>query len=100
VTVTGYAVRCITKNGYESRRDICLRPEQFVGRVRWIGHVQYHRHWRAVVSRAHTATGFGARAMLARIPQMNPELGADSSDFLGFPEGPFVLVAGRLQSEP
>src|SRR6266446_3425376 len=31
---------------------------------------------------------------------MNTEFEAHRSDFPGFPEGPFVLVAGRLQSEP
>jgi len=31
---------------------------------------------------------------------MNTEFEALRSDFPGFPEGPFVLVAGRLQSEP
>src|SRR5262245_1098061 len=37
-------------------------------------------------------------AIWTGIPQMNPELVADDSDLLGFPEvvGPFV--AGRLQS--
>jgi hypothetical protein len=30
---------------------------------------------------------------------MNTEFEADRGDFPGFPEGPFVLVAGRLQSE-
>ena len=31
---------------------------------------------------------------------MNTEFEAHLSDFPGFPEGPFVLAAGRLQSEP
>jgi hypothetical protein len=31
---------------------------------------------------------------------MNTEFEAHCSDFPGFPEGPLVLVAGRLQSEP
>jgi hypothetical protein len=31
---------------------------------------------------------------------MNTEFEAHGSDFPGVPEGPFVLVAGRLQSEP
>lgn len=31
---------------------------------------------------------------------MNTEFEAQRSDFPGFPEGPFVLVAGRPQSEP
>jgi hypothetical protein len=31
---------------------------------------------------------------------MNTEFEVHRSDFPGFPEGPFVLVAGRLQSEP
>ena len=31
---------------------------------------------------------------------MNTEFEAHRSDFPGFPEGPFVLVAGRLESEP
>ena len=31
---------------------------------------------------------------------MNTEFEAHRSDFPGFPEGPFVLVVGRLQSEP
>jgi hypothetical protein len=31
---------------------------------------------------------------------MNTEFEAHRSDFPGVPEGPFVLVAGRLQSEP
>jgi hypothetical protein len=31
---------------------------------------------------------------------MNTEFEAHRSDFPGFPEGPFVLVAGRLRSEP
>jgi len=31
---------------------------------------------------------------------MNPEFEAHGSDFPGLPEGPSVLVAGRLQSEP
>jgi hypothetical protein len=31
---------------------------------------------------------------------MNPELGADGSGFLGLPEEPALLVAGRLQSGP
>ena len=37
---------------------------------------------------------------LTGIPQMNPELGADGSGFLGLPGGPTLLVAGRLQSGP
>jgi len=31
---------------------------------------------------------------------MNTEFEAHRSDFPGFPEGPFGLVASRLQSEP
>jgi hypothetical protein len=31
---------------------------------------------------------------------MNIEYEAHRSDFPGFPEGPFVLMTGRLQSEP
>jgi hypothetical protein len=31
---------------------------------------------------------------------MNTEFEPHRSDVPGFPEGPFVLVAGRLQSEP
>ena len=31
---------------------------------------------------------------------MDTEFETHRSDFRGFPEGPFVLVAGRLQSEP
>jgi hypothetical protein len=31
---------------------------------------------------------------------MNTEFEAHRSEVLRFPEGPFVLVAGRLQSEP
>jgi len=32
--------------------------------------------------------------------RMNPDFEVHGSDFPGFPEGPFVLIAGRLQSEP
>jgi hypothetical protein len=31
---------------------------------------------------------------------MDSEFEAHRSDFPGFPEGPFVLLAGRLQSKP
>jgi hypothetical protein len=31
---------------------------------------------------------------------MNTEYEAPRIDFPGFPEGPFVLMTGRLQSEP
>jgi len=31
---------------------------------------------------------------------MNTEFEVHRSDFPGFPEGPFVLMTGRLQSEP
>ena len=31
---------------------------------------------------------------------MNPDFEVRDSDFPGFPEGPFVLMAGRSQSEP
>ena len=36
----------------------------------------------------------------AGILRMNTEYKAHRSDFPGFPEGPFVLMTGRLQSEP
>src|SRR6516162_2173125 len=37
-------------------------------------------------------------SLLTWIPQMNPELVADDSDLLGFPEGGGPFVAGSLQS--
>ena len=37
------------------RRPVAAQP--FFGRVRWIAQVRYHRHWRAVVSRARPQQG-------------------------------------------